>query len=143
MAVYLLAAILGVALVVASTWALGGVRTARLPGTESAVSLMRRDHGAYSPSETELSADATAALLCSDSGAVGLVFAMGEHFATRELAPGDIRFAEADERGALHLGFRDLGSPDPTIRLASGDRARLWGERLSPLAAARDPGGGA
>lgn len=138
MTVYLLTAILGVAVVVASIWALGGARTAVLASPGVALTLMRRDHGVFSARETELSTDGTTALLRSDDGAIGLVVAMGEHFATRTLQPGDLTSAAMGPGAALELGFADLGWSHLRIGLASADRARLWHEWIAPLV---DPGG--
>jgi hypothetical protein len=156
----LLFSALGIAAMVGLTWALGGLRTAVLTDREAAVDLMRRDFIEFEASDGILSVDGTAALLvpAADAERVGLVFAMGQRFATRILSPGDVisvtqvlaKCASRSVEGAasdvpasdlaaagmsvpLELRFTDFTQPGLRVELPGGDAARRFHSRLEAL----------
>ena len=155
MAYALLFSVLGIAAMVGLTWALGGLRTAVLADRDAAVDLMRRDFIEFEAGDGILSVDGTAALLApaADAERVGLVFAMGQRFATRILSPGDVvsvtevpaQRAARSARGVasdvapdvesvpLELRFADFTQPGLRVELPVGDAADRWRSRLEAL----------
>lgn len=141
MAIDLLAALLGIGAVVGLTVVLGGSRPARLSRVEAALDLMRRDHDGFPCRDAELTVDGSAALLRSEAGTVGLVFAMGGNFVTRLLVPGDVRAASVEAGSLLRVTLTDFGAPRLSIPLASEATAATWCNRLEELIATPRDGG--
>jgi len=151
----LLFSALGTDAMVGLIWALGGLRTAVLADCDAAVDLMRRDFIEFEASDAILSVDGTAALLvpAADAVDIGLVFAMGQCFATRILSSGDLisvtripakrvarsaegadcEVAAAPSSVPLELRFTDFTQPSLRVELPAGDAARRFRARLEAL----------
>ena len=148
---------LGVAAMVGLTWILGGLRTAVIEDCDAAADLMRRDFIAFEAGDAILSVDGTAAFLVPVGGdksqgeKVGLVFAMGQRFATRLLSRGDVvsvmpgrakraaRSTSRVEGVPLELRFADFTQPSLRVELPAGDETLRWRSRLDALC---ESGGG-
>jgi len=84
---YLLAP-LGIGFLVLLSWLLGAFRQARLTSADAARQRFAADFPALRVQEVVLDQNGTCALLALEGGLAGLVFAVGDKFATRLFKPG-------------------------------------------------------
>ena len=127
----MLIAPLGIALLVALSWALGGLRSAGLQdGT--AEHRFREDYPAASFDRVCVSADRHTALLALSGGHVGLVFTSGSKLGTRLLKPGDVRSVVENSNG-LRIGLSDLALTRVDVAIGDRDERADWKVRLESL----------
>ena len=145
---------LGIAAMVGLTWMLGGLSTAVLADCDAALGLIHRDFIEFEASDGIVSVDGSAALFAPVEGErVGLVFAMGQRFATRLLSPGDVlSVSQVPAEGAarspspvetvhLELRFADFTQPRLRVELPVGVEAGRWRLRLEALGGLVGSGG--
>lgn len=101
---------LAVAGLIYLVYRLGGTATATLGSENEAVARLVKDYPDWTGREVHIAANGHMAVLPSD-GVLGLVFAVGDVFATRVLEPGDIEIANDDAKVHLH----DFSAPDVAL----------------------------
>lgn len=126
----------GVLLLIAVIWLVGGRGSAKLADGAAALARLRRDFFDYEAKDILLSTDGKAALLApaSEDERLGVVFAMGDDFATRLLGAGDI--AKLAQNGAqLKFHIHEYTGRTIVLEAANDDAATQWAERLKKLEA--------
>ncbi len=111
----------GVAAVIALTWAVGWNRQAKIVSLADAADRFRADFPAAAIKHGSLDAKGRAALLDLGDG-VGLVTVLGDELVTRKLRPGDVAGA-ADGKG-LVLTLEDPTLPRVRLALEADDTAK-------------------
>ncbi len=125
--------LLGVAILVGLSWALGAMRSVTV-AEDGAIDRLAFDEPDFIPGEWFIGADGKAAAACSADGhETALVFAVGDGLATRRFRHGAVSI----EKSGTSLLFR-MGEPSlRTVRLVAPDEStashwvlRLAGPRL-------------
>jgi len=126
----------GVGVMIAVSWALGGLRTSRLRDPQDAESLLHADFPDFAPTETIVGLHGKAALCSGDTG-VGIVTAWGDKFVTTILRRGDVAAVDCRSLGNMdYLEIRTADFSRPRIRIAlKAQDAALWRKRLEGLPA--------
>lgn len=131
---------LGVLLLVAVSYLLGGWRDTRLKDIRQASERMRRDYLNFAIDEGVLDTNGASALLAeAGTKRMGIVFSIGDAFATRLLKQGDITSVhmETEEARAptLTIGLDDFSKPELVITTPTLAVAHQWRDRLNDLCA--------
>lgn len=134
MSPFLLLAPVGVALLIAVIWLLGGRGSAALADDAAALARLRRDFFDYEADDILVSADGKAAVLTSKTDGIGVVFAMGDDFTTRLLGAGDVdKLARQGAQLTFHI--HEYTGRTVTLTAANDDTAAAWAARLKKLEA--------
>lgn len=140
--VLLVGSIAGIALLALVSYALGGLKTARVGSREEVVARLAALDEGFRPGEMVMAANGDVALVAEEGGdRVGLVAAVGDAFAVRLLASGDVKHARLQRRGgsgaSMRLQLHDFTLPVVRFWLDGGDDPphdwRHWEDRLNAL----------
>jgi len=117
---------LGVLFLIGLVALFGGNQVASFTSPEDALSRFRKDFKQWSDDQVFLSDDGTIALLpAASSDQVGIVYAVGDCFATRIVTRADFDLP-SDDAAPARVHIHDFSAPDITVPRAL----------LAPLAAA-------
>lgn len=123
-------ALVGVAVLVAVSALLGGVRSARV-SEMSAAARLSFDEPDFARAAWRISADGRAAFCVSADGREGaVVFAVGDKLATRRFPLGAV--VGAADGARLVLRFNDVTLPALTLVASSETEAQAWAGALQP-----------
>ena len=103
---------LGVAMLIGLVALFGGNQRATLNDEADALARLRKDFANWQGDDVVMSDDKHIALIPSaDKTQIGIVFAVGDHFATRVVAASDIDLP-SDKDADARLHFHDFSAPD-------------------------------
>lgn len=123
---------LGVLLLVAITWWLGGWKTARLADEGAALRRLRLDMPDFQADQILLAKDGSAALLReAGSGRLVAVAANGDGFFTRDIQPAQAAAARfEDGHQSLVIDAPDFSAPRIKLPVTDPAQAQAWITRL-------------
>jgi hypothetical protein len=124
----LLISVGGVALLIALSWLLGGLRSVRVDET-AATERLAFDEPDFAPADWLTSADGCAAAAISRDGRdAAVVFAVGDRLATRRFKAGAVAVHVDGRSVAVLLG--DVSRPKIALLAPDADAANRWARRL-------------